>query len=66
MWRRVAVVSVCFFMAMLEFSNQAVVWATIFAAMGGVSYWKLFLDAETKAKLDGLDQDEKQDTDNDK
>lgn len=57
-WRRVAVVCVCAFMALLELTNNAPVWAVIFAAMGGVSYWKLFLDPETKAKLDQMRGDD--------
>lgn len=54
-WRRVAVVAVCFFMALVEFVTQSAGWASIFLVMGFVAYWKLFLDAETQRKLDEME-----------
>ena len=52
MWRRVATVGVCFLWGLIEYSMQSPFWASIFIGMGGVAFWKLFLDDETRQKLD--------------
>lgn len=43
-WRRVAVVVVCFGWAIVEFVSRSPFWGMIFAGLGGYALWQLFLD----------------------
>jgi hypothetical protein len=42
-WRRVAVILVCFVWAMVEFGSGAPLWGTIFASLGIYAVWQFFL-----------------------
>jgi hypothetical protein len=37
---------------LFEFANNAPFWAIIFLAMGGMAFWKLFIDKVNLAKLE--------------
>jgi hypothetical protein len=52
MWRRVVIVAFCLMWGLFEFANNAPFWAIIFLAMGGMAFWKLFIDKVNLAKLE--------------
>ena len=43
-WRRVAVIAVCFAWGILEFVAAAPLWGVIFAGLGVLATWQLFFD----------------------
>jgi hypothetical protein len=43
LWRRVAVVAVCFGWAAFEVANGALLWGALFAGLGAIAAWQFFL-----------------------
>lgn len=43
LWRRIAVVVICFGWAGFELSTSAVFFAIIFAAIGATAFWQFFM-----------------------
>jgi len=42
-WRRIAVVMICFCWAVLELASGAPYWALVFGAFGATAIWQFFL-----------------------
>ncbi|GIT92002.1 hypothetical protein JANAI62_24590 [Jannaschia pagri] len=47
-WRRWAVIGVCFGWALFELSNGATLWAGGFAGLGAYAFWALILGPRIK------------------
>lgn len=52
-WRRVAIVAVCFIWALVELSNDAVFWAILSAALGAYCLWEFFLSPDAPGRRPG-------------